>query len=245
MIDLVINWIKSHSPSGVLCWEGGDVYPEVTGYLIPTLLKYDEYDLARQYADYLLSIQNKDGSFNGMDGKPKHFDTAAIYEGLTAIGDTDAAEKAKKYLEANISMLTDNAKGFYLARACGLIGSQYGKGYWTPSGEWDNRWGNPQRLHYIAYGLEGLYLLGIDISEQLRASLKLNNMGLMPYFVSTGWVDAGGIDISATCQMAILYKVYGLEYRSMIEAVEKYIEQKQGPVLSWAGKFYLDIKHET
>ena len=37
------------------------IYPEVTGYYIPTLLKYNDIERAKNYANYLISIQNEDG----------------------------------------------------------------------------------------------------------------------------------------------------------------------------------------
>ena len=60
-------------------------YPEVSGYYIPTLIKWGYRDLAKQYTDWLLSIQNTDGSWNDTEGnKPYIFDTAQIIKGLIA-----------------------------------------------------------------------------------------------------------------------------------------------------------------
>lgn len=258
MIEKVLSWIKTHSPSGVLNWQGGEPYPEVTGYLIPTLLNYGEDKLARQYADWLLSIQNGDGSFNDQKGLARTFDTAAIMEGLFAIGEIKAADKAKRwlqsqYLESGALPITegDQHTHIYTARVSGLINSRYGKQYWSFDGEWDERWGDNQRTHYVAYGLEGLSMLGIDISEPLRASKGALKANLMPYR-TTHWNKGDGTDISATCQFAVLYKQYGLEYQSMIEAVERLIMPSGGLPLSkeslvcasWPAKFYLDAKHE-
>ena len=138
MIENVLKWIKNHSPSGVLNWEGGEPYPEVTGYLIPTLLKYGENKLARQYADWLLSIQNGNGSFSDINGIPRTFDTAACYEGLMALGEVEAADRAKKwlqglYLDCGALPITevDNHTHIYTARASGLINSRYGRQYWS------------------------------------------------------------------------------------------------------------------
>ena len=66
------------------------MYPETSGYLIPTLIKYGErYNdpnvimIAKNISDWLLSIQNKDGSFFGglNDSKDKNksiFNSAQI-----------------------------------------------------------------------------------------------------------------------------------------------------------------------
>lgn len=254
MIELVLHWIKTHSPSGVLNWENGKPYPEVSGYLIPTLLKYGEDKLARQYADWLLTIQHADGSFDGIDGIPRIFDTGACIEGLYAIGEIEAADKGKKWLQSQYLISGalpispgDNHTHIYTARVSGIIDSKEGKEYWQFDGSWDERWidrSGRQRVHYIAYGLEGLHILGIDISKPLEASQGVISLGTMPFYVSRDWTDAGGADYSATCQMAILYKHYGMKYKHLVEAVERYIFEQQSPVLSWCGKFYLDVKHD-
>ena len=60
-------------------------YPEVTGYLIPTLIAWGERDLAAKYANWIISIQGKDGSFTDPTGKYKMvFDTGQIVRGLIA-----------------------------------------------------------------------------------------------------------------------------------------------------------------
>lgn len=72
-------------------------YPETTGYIIPTLLRYgrrkgDEAALgaAVDYGEWLLSIRNNDGSWNGdkyphTNGTPSVFNTAQILFGLLAL----------------------------------------------------------------------------------------------------------------------------------------------------------------
>ena len=260
MNELVLGWIKNHSPSGVLNWHDGQVYNEVTGYLIPTMLKWGEIDLALQYREYLLESQNPDGTWNGIDGKVRVFDTAACYEGLLAIGETEVAENVKNYLQ---TLYLDNGAlpiepggdltHIYTARASGLINSRLGRDYWQFDGGWDMRWGSKQRTHYIAYGLEGLEMLGVDISEPLQASIDaLGKDNLMPYWIEEDWSKPQGTDVTATCQMAMLYARNGMDAESLIKAVEKLIRDDGGvpqtkddmwPV-SWAAKFYLDAKHE-
>jgi uncharacterized protein YyaL (SSP411 family) len=82
-------------------------YPETSGYIIPTLLNAAERfrdmrpDLLRSVAtagQWLLTIQNPDGSFNGMDdGRPQVFDTGQIVFGLRAI---HAATGGAHYMDA-------------------------------------------------------------------------------------------------------------------------------------------------
>src|SRR4051794_5708050 len=40
-------------------------YPEVTGYLIPTLLKFNQYDYAIHLTKWLLGVQRPEGSYAG------------------------------------------------------------------------------------------------------------------------------------------------------------------------------------
>ena len=259
MIELVLQWIKNHSPSGILNWHDGQVYPEVTGYLIPTLLKYGETELASQYTDYLIGIQNEDGSFYGIDGKKRTFDVSAVYEGFMAIGETEAASKAKAWLQSQymksgalpISPGGDQTH-VYTIRSSGLINSRKGKTYWSFAGAYDTRWGSKQRTHYIAYGLEGLEMLGVDITEPLLASQTVVSHGLMPYWAKEGWKEPEGTDVCATCQMAMLYARNGLNAEPLLKAVDGLIRNDGGvpqmksdmfPV-SWAAKFYLDAMYE-
>jgi hypothetical protein len=73
----------------------------------------------------------------------------------------------------------------------------------------------------------------------------------MPYWVREDWKEPQGTDISATCQMSVLYNKYGLDSKPMIAAVERLIRSEGGvpqtkddnwPV-SWAAKYYLDAKY--
>jgi hypothetical protein len=84
-------------------------YPEVTGYIIPTLFKYSKLTgrkelrkRALRAANWLLSIQNKTGSFQGRlidepTPTPVVFNTGMIIFGLLSAYDET---KIEKYLEA-------------------------------------------------------------------------------------------------------------------------------------------------
>jgi malonyl-CoA O-methyltransferase len=63
-------------------------YPEVSGYYIPTLIRWGKRDLAVQYAKWLCSIQKGNGTWHDpSDANPYVFDTAQIIKGLIAISD--------------------------------------------------------------------------------------------------------------------------------------------------------------
>lgn len=86
---LALKWIKAHTvPSqGIVVTSKNTVaYPEVTGYFIPTLLKCGETERALSYGDWLISIQNKDGSWNApKTNTPYTFDTGQILKGMAAL----------------------------------------------------------------------------------------------------------------------------------------------------------------
>lgn len=62
------------------------LYPEVTGYFIPSLINAGENNLAISFAKKLCKIQKDDGSWYDPDGKyPFIFDTGQILKGLIAV----------------------------------------------------------------------------------------------------------------------------------------------------------------
>lgn len=83
------KWIKENSINGngiTVTSKEKVIYPEVTGYYIPSLLQWGERDLAISFAKYLCSIQKKDGSwYDSTDTAPYVFDSAQILKGLVAI----------------------------------------------------------------------------------------------------------------------------------------------------------------
>lgn len=87
--DLAINWIKNNTIDGngiTVTSKEREVYPEVTGYYIPTLLQWEMEDLAKAYAKHLCSIQKPDGAWYDSKGElPYIFDSAQILKGLVAI----------------------------------------------------------------------------------------------------------------------------------------------------------------
>lgn len=83
-----IGWIKNHSIDGhaIMCTsERKKAYPEVTGYYIPSLIRWGYRELALNYAEWLLQAQKEDGSWYDTDDRaPYIFDTAQILKGLIA-----------------------------------------------------------------------------------------------------------------------------------------------------------------
>lgn len=83
------TWIFDHVIDDIgICVNSTEmnVYPEVTGYFIPSLLRWGYKDLAVKFAKGLMKIQRNDGAWNGPnDESPYVFDTAQILKGLNAI----------------------------------------------------------------------------------------------------------------------------------------------------------------
>jgi malonyl-CoA O-methyltransferase len=104
-----LSWIRAnHLPGGGIRVESGHryAYPEVTGYLVPTLFAYGDEELASQLAEWLVCIQRPDGSFTDPDqGRSYVFDTGQVLRGLLSAcgkiaGAEEAARRAADYLVA-------------------------------------------------------------------------------------------------------------------------------------------------
>lgn len=92
-----------------------DAYPEVSGYLVPTLLRYGERGLGTRLLRWLLCIQRGDGSYASPAGTPQVFDTGQVLRGLLAGsnlvgGALSAAERAADYLCGQL--VEGGARGF-------------------------------------------------------------------------------------------------------------------------------------
>ncbi|MEG2838238.1 MAG: methyltransferase domain-containing protein [Lachnospiraceae bacterium] len=89
MIEKTDAWIHNHTISNdgiVVTSKQRKIYPEVTGYFIPTLLKWGYRDYAINYARYLCNIQREDGAWCAPDKiTPYVFDTGQVLKGLLAV----------------------------------------------------------------------------------------------------------------------------------------------------------------
>ena len=267
-----LEWIAGaiNPTGGIAAWKDTSgtkhrSYPEVAGYLIPTLFDWGCDDLACGFANWLLKVQNGDGSFDGLDEVPRTFDTSACWEGLErAYIETHedsyiiAAKKARGWLKTQVrpdGTLKREPRyddtHLYTMRASWLIGSKAGAKHWTPKGAWDERWGEKQRTHYLAYMLEGLWRMGVydEVETALEASqTAFLPGGLMPMYVRKNWLPDGGTDGCATAQFAMLYSWAGIDPWRLMEGAEKF-RQPSGGIwqslddhreISWGAKYYLD-----
>lgn len=84
-----VKWIHNNTVNdeGIVVMTSKPViYPEVTGYYIPSLLEINEIELAKKFAKKMCDIQKIDGSwYDSDDDNPFIFDTCQILKGLVAI----------------------------------------------------------------------------------------------------------------------------------------------------------------
>ena len=84
-------------------------YPEVTGYYIPTLIRWGYREFAIDYARWLMSIQHDDGSWYDTFGQqPYVFDTAQILKGMLAVYNIWKDERVKKSIIRGAAWLAGN-----------------------------------------------------------------------------------------------------------------------------------------
>lgn len=87
--ERAIGWINENTIEGEGIVNNNVLrksYPEVTGYFIPTLIRWGHRELAVSYARWLCSIQDESGAWFDTDKKaPYIFDSAQILKGLVAV----------------------------------------------------------------------------------------------------------------------------------------------------------------
>jgi malonyl-CoA O-methyltransferase len=105
-----LSWVRTNRlpDGGIVPYAGhSKATQEVTGYLIPTLCRHGERELATELARWEIAVQRTDGSFCAIDGVPYTFDTAQVIRGLLAVlDDVPEAEaslrRACDFVAANI-----------------------------------------------------------------------------------------------------------------------------------------------
>jgi len=218
-----------------LGWPDGPVYPEITGYLIPTLMRWLKRSMALRAAEFLLATQNIDGSWNGIDGAtPTVFDTSACVEGLKFIDRRlyhDHIIKAENWI---YSMKLDQ---IYHIRTKGIIRYPF-------FSDCDIVVADDTRTHYYAYALEGLFMM--RRYSALAGGLALLKRGMQPRTM-----DGRGSDTCATAQVAYLRLLMDMEADAEIEALNKLLNDDGSlphdlhnpKKVAWACKYYLDVQY--
>jgi len=269
----ILEWIKKNriKGSGIAAWQGHDAYPEVTGYLIPTLLSYGETKLVRKLADWLVSVQDKSGGFMGLDGRLYSFDTAAALEGLAVAGSyffdrnySDAAASAKKWISGNtlgsdgrIFSLSDRQEMCnYSLRVNGITGI-------SPLWIYAQNPAWPllplaDRSHYLSYAIEGLVALGMNgLAKEVLKNIDnaVSPAGFISYKINPNWfpVTANDVCYAATSQIGLLLTKLGIQSdlaEKLLDNLFAIIDKSGGvparpgyTATSWTGKWLLDFEN--
>jgi hypothetical protein len=257
-VGRVLSFVKSleHPDGGLRAWPDYIPYPECSGYIIPVLLEYQEYGLAKRLAKWLLTKQNPNGAWNGIDGIARSFDTAAVIEGLRTIkiaGGAEAIKRGEAWLnsmrQANgiyRTAMNSHENRAYSMRVNGIMGDGAAADYWINA----LKELTDERTHYIAYCLEGLYKVGKTsfVYEYLRSLEKKRRCGgVMPYMLSGG----NASDYCATAQMGLLRCKLGMDYVPELIALRDRVGGDGSILLSdsvavikpiWASKYYLEFE---
>lgn len=236
---------------GISAWNKDGVwaapYPEVSGYLIPTLIKWGQVRSAQEVANWLLTKQLPSGAFPDLKGEPTLFDSAAVAEGLRSIYGLMlehkyfvALDKLATWAESVPEMSWDFP--LYNTRAAAV---------WEMEFTWS--WDTPMRSHYLGYWLEALYRAYEE--EEVRAALEdlvVPADNLLYFEYEPGWIaTTQRKDLCATLQVAALFHLLGDrdKARLMISSVVEHVRPDGGVPLdpahpeeafSWCAKFLLD-----
>ena len=252
------GWIlrNQQENGGVSVFRGSPTeYPEVTGYIIPTMLQYGFQDEALKMVEFLASRANEDGSFNAADSSCVYlFDTAQALRGLNAICKVtdryaNLRQKTAEYLFDDLkenggvfqknyeddAIIPETIQLFALpalldyARAVGSAEKE----------EMVHRavmqyLQSPEALstktltHFLAYQIDGLIDLGY--SEEVRPVLEKllasqREDGAIPAYEGVDWVCITGCSQLAIC----LYKLGMLEPANRLMTwVEQNMEEDGG-----------------
>lgn len=194
-----------------------NMYPETTGYIIPTFInigktfkRQDTIDKAMLMADWLLSIQNKDGSFisglyNKRAKKKSIFNSAQIIIGLV---NAYKFTNEEKYLNAAIN--------------CGqwIVGSQNKQnGMWDKYNYVDNF--TPSYFTRVAWPL--LMIWEITKDEKLKSGATLTLDAIYKKKLENGFIkDSGFQPSSIIFTHTIAYTIRGFYESAQILNDKKY-----------------------
>lgn len=254
-VECACNWILQNQQKngGVSVFCGSQYeYPEVTGYIIPTMLQYGFRDEALAMARYLASVTNPDGSFTAAGSDRVYlFDTAQALRGLNAICEiTDEyaglREKTAEYL---FSVLRDHDGIFPYSYADDpIIPETIMLFALPPMLEYAHLTGSSEKAalirrsveryleepdvlspetltHFLAYQIDGLIDMGCtDEVKPVIESLLASQRedGSIPAYAGVDWVCITGCSQIAIC-------LYKLEMPEPADRLMAWVERNMEP----------------
>lgn len=223
VLESVIGWMLAaqKNEGGIAAYYSllsgySAAYPEVTGYIIPTLYDYaretgasNARAASEQATRWLVSLQKSSGAFpgglHGTDGEPSVFNTGQILQGLV-----------RAHAETGDQRILESARnaGIWLAEI------QQSDGSWSGPGAY-------QGVAHTYYSMVAwaLAMLG-DVSQQDRFGLAADNNidWVLSHFRPSGWIDGINLQGHSLYLHFIAYVIQGtLEY-GILRRQEKAIE---------------------
>ena len=221
--DRAIGWIYKYTVSGKGIINNTDLrwpYPEVSGYIIPSLLNWGFRELAVSYGRWLCSIQKPDGSFFDTENeKPYIFDTAQVLKGLITLRDIcpeveGAIQQSAKWLVNHIQengrmpaisenswKKGENSELIHLYCLSPLIQAGFEQEARTAASYYIKNFReeilNFHLLsHFYAYVVEGLWDIGeTELARKAMEKVAAEQWqdGSVPGYAGGGWICSTGL----------------------------------------------------
>jgi hypothetical protein len=257
-----LEWIRAHEAGegGILVHSRRDrAYPEVTGYLVPTLLACGERELAARLVSWLVRIQQPDGAYASPDGVPYVFDTGQVLRGLLAEPGLapGAAEAGRRAADFLCRCLVDEGRSGFgvhytgtiipetiqlyvlpaLLRAAEVLGAPRYRAAAALCLEYYLAHADLLRIgtltHFLAYELEALIDLGrADVAAPVLRVLAAEQRadGAVRALPGVRWVCTPGL-----IQLAICWHKTGERERA--ERALAWVESRQEPSGGFLGSY--------
>lgn len=262
-VRVAIQWIRDHKLKNggiVISSKQKITYPEVTGYLIPTLYEWGEKELAKELTQWLITQQNPDGSFSAPNGIPYTFDTGQVIRGFIAsLNDCPEAEgplrKACNWvlsqMKPNGQLTTPSTKDWgniaddrihlYILSPLIEAGLALNEQTYIDSAkhilEYYKNYKDLIKFntltHFYGYIIEALFDLGeYELAKQAMEQMARSQRrdGSIPAYKNVSWVCTPGL-----AQLAIVFYKLGM-YDNAHRAL-KYLEKIQNPTGGFYGSY--------
>jgi hypothetical protein len=259
---IALDWVdRALVPGkGIAAWIGAKTYPEVSGYIIPTMIAYGRPGIAYSLARWLEFMYHDGEMPNGLDSVPRSFDASACVEGLEIaagyFGKPEFMHTAKlirnlievAYIKDGgriYASLQDNTVHNYSLRVNGLF-NIFPTWLQRELRAWPFGQGS-ERVHYLAYALEGLLMLGEDawVRELLEEVDKViaDHEDVCAFSCSPHWENQSGTCLVATAQIGWLLAKLNMKpelRKRLMEGLFAAIDY-HALSLSWEAKWFLDF----